>query len=136
MEAGEPLNQIRLDKWLWHARFFKTRSLASKICRARKIRINGTISSKASATVKVGDVLTFPKADTIKTIEVLAVGERRGPASEAQTLYKDLSVDAQKSSANTGEKPKEYPVLMREKGAGRPTKADRRAIDRLMDTDS
>ncbi len=132
METGEPVNQIRLDKWLWHARFFKTRSLASKTCRARKIRINGTISSKASATVKVGDVLTFPKADMIKTIEVLAVGERRGPASEAQLLYKDLSVDTQKQSADGKVNATEYGVPVREKGAGRPTKSERRAIDKLM----
>jgi ribosome-associated heat shock protein Hsp15 len=132
MEAGEPENQIRVDKWLWYARFFKTRSLASKICRARKIRINGTISSKASATVKVGDVLTFPKADIIKTIEVLAIGERRGPASEAQLLYKYLSIETQKQSADGTDKATSYGVLTREKGAGRPTKSDRRAIDKLM----
>jgi len=135
MSPDQPSTTIRLDKWLWHARFFKTRSLASKICRARKVRINGNISTKASATVKPGDVLTFPQANDIRTIKVLAPGERRGPAFEAQTLYEDLKPKAEGAGASAGsdnDTPISSKSPSREKGMGRPTKADRRALDRLM----
>lgn len=119
---------IRLDKWLWYARIFKSRSLAAKVCQAGKVRINRTAVAKASATVRVGDVLTLPQADRIRVLEIVDLGSRRGPAEEAQALYNDLSPPApprgRKGRASaSGES--------RDKGAGRPTKADRRATDRL-----
>jgi len=125
-EAGE---KIRLDKWLWHARFFKTRTLAGKICKGGKVRVNGTHAVKAASLIKPGDVLTFAKGEDVKVVKVLAPGERRGPATEAQTLYEDMSPPKPKAEDKklSGEAPK------RETGAGRPTKADRRAIDKLMD---
>ncbi|GHF14488.1 hypothetical protein GCM10017044_05730 [Kordiimonas sediminis] len=124
-EAGE---QIRLDKWLWFARFFKTRSIATKECKGRKIRINGTIIAKASATVRVGDVLTFPKAGHIRVIKILDLGVRRGPASEAALLFEDLAPPTASSEAEEGATGK---APARPKGMGRPTKADRRAFDKL-----
>jgi len=131
-ETGqESGGRIRLDKWLWHARFFKTRTLAAKICKGNKVRINGTHAVKASSIVKPGDVLTFPQANAIKVIKILASGERRGPASEAQTLYKDETpppVEVRSMVHTTS-------VARREAGAGRPTKADRRAINKLMEQD-
>jgi ribosome-associated heat shock protein Hsp15 len=139
MSPHQPSATIRLDKWLWHARFFKTRSLASKICRARKVRINGSISTKASTTVKPGDVLTFPQANDIRTIKVLAPGERRGPAVEAQTLYEDLTPKAEGTGASAGSDDNtsiSSKSPSREKGMGRPTKADRRALDKLMKSES
>jgi ribosome-associated heat shock protein Hsp15 len=81
---------LRVDKWLWYARFFKSRSLAAKHVQAGEIRVNRQRISKASAVLKVGDVLTFPVGDTIRVIEVAALGERRGPAPEARALYHDL----------------------------------------------
>lgn len=123
----ETENKIRLDKWLWHARFFKTRTLAGKICKGGKVRINGQHAVKASSTVKPGDVLTFPQANDIKVVKVLAPGERRGPAPEAQTLYEDLTPP--KPKADTPFEP--ATPAKREAGSGRPTKAERRAIDRL-----
>ena len=81
---------IRLDKWLWQARFFKSRSLASKVCAAGKIRVDGAVVKKAHYVVRVGNVLTFPKARDIRVIRIDALGERRGPASEAQTLYTEI----------------------------------------------
>lgn len=131
MAAEKDTGRLRIDKWLWHARFFKSRSLAAAQCRAKKVRINGSHCSKASASVTIGDVLTFPKAGDVKVIEIVALGKRRGPASEAQTLYKDLtppkapSEEAEHGAALSG------PV--REPGSGRPTKAERRATDRLRD---
>ena len=127
MALSETGERIRLDKWLWHARFFKTRSLAAKVCRAGKVRINGAHIKKASALVHLGDVLTFPQAKLIKIVKLLAVGERRGPAPEAQALYEDLSPPAPKQK----DKIKLQAPFVRDAGAGRPTKADRRAVDKL-----
>ncbi|MBT3783307.1 MAG: RNA-binding S4 domain-containing protein, partial [Rhodospirillaceae bacterium] len=81
----------RLDKWLWFSRFFKSRTLAGKACSGRKVRINGQIASKASVTVKVDDVLTFPRGHHIRVVRILDLGQRRGPAPEAQALYEDLA---------------------------------------------
>ena len=70
---------IRLDKWLWQARFFKTRSRAARTCAAHPVRINGEVVSKSHATVKPGDVLTFPLRSDIRVIEVLALGGVAAP---------------------------------------------------------
>jgi len=118
----------RLDVWLWYARFFKTRSLATKVCRANKVRINGDVIRKASVTVSVDDVLTFPQGNQIRIAKVLSLGHRRGPAPEAQLLYEDLTPPPVETKKTKSEK-----VAVREKGAGRPTKAERRATDRLRD---
>ena len=80
---------IRLDKWLWHARFFKTRGLAAETV-AGGVRLNGAWVTKPSTTVRPGDELAFKQAKTVRAIRVLAIGERRGPAAEAQTLYEDM----------------------------------------------
>jgi ribosome-associated heat shock protein Hsp15 len=82
--------KIRLDKWLWHARFAKTRSLAAKICE-NGIRIDGTLVAKPGASVRPGQVLTFALGRHVRVIELVAVGVRRGPAEEARTLYRDLA---------------------------------------------
>jgi ribosome-associated heat shock protein Hsp15 len=77
----------RLDKWLWHARFTKTRTLASQLIEAGHVRINRQKVLKSSACVKCGDVLTATVHGKVMVIEVLGLAERRGPAPEAQTLY-------------------------------------------------
>lgn len=81
------LGVIRLDKWLYHARFFKSRRLASRICVSGKVRVDGIIVQKAHHNVRVGNVLTFPKAKNIIVVRIDAVGVRRGPADEARLLY-------------------------------------------------
>jgi len=78
---------IRLDKWLWYARFFKSRGLASAICVQGKVRIDGQVVRKAHYVVRVGNVLTFPKAREVRVVRVEALGTRRGPATEAQAMY-------------------------------------------------
>lgn len=78
---------MRLDKWLWCARFYKTRGLAADLCEAGRIRINGQVTVKAHYAVRPGDILTLPQGSRVRIVEVLALGERRGPASEAATLY-------------------------------------------------
>ncbi|MDT1986253.1 MAG: RNA-binding S4 domain-containing protein [Planktomarina sp.] len=89
---NENLFNLRIDKWLWQARFFKTRSLATKLVKSGKLRINGTLIAKPSRCVVVGDVITFPKELNVRVIEIRDLGKRRGPASEAQALYTDLSL--------------------------------------------
>ncbi len=128
MPGDDASARLRLDKWLWQARFFKSRSLAAAHCRAKKVRINGAHCNKASATVQVGDILTFPKAGDVKVIEIVELGVRRGPATEAQTLYADLTPP--RETPETGTQVSCNPS--REKGMGRPTKTDRRALDRLQ----
>ncbi|MCP5382341.1 MAG: RNA-binding S4 domain-containing protein [Kordiimonadaceae bacterium] len=124
--TGTPDTQ-RVDVWLWHARFYKTRSLASKMVRGGKVRINGTICKKSSALVYPDDVLTFTRADEVLIAKIISLGIRRGPAPEARLLYEDLTPTrpAKKDKIQDS-------IINREKGSGRPTKSDRRAIDKLM----
>ena len=117
---SEPAQKLRIDKWLWHARFFKTRSLAAKVVSGGKLRVNGQPISKPAYLVSALDVLTFPQANDVRVIKVLEMGERRGPAPEAQQLYEDLDPP----------KPREAVIeqVPRFDGKGRPTKKDRRAL--------
>jgi len=124
--------RLRLDKWLWFARFFKSRSLAQKLCESGRLRINGQVVRKTHQTIKPDNVLTFPKGRDIRVIRVVALGTRRGPAPEAQTLYEDLERPQPRAASGTTEP---TAVAGREPGSGRPTKADRRAIDRLRGED-
>ena len=122
-------DQLRIDKWLWHARFFKTRTLAQTFIQAGKVRLNTERVEKAHTKVKPGDVLTFQRGPHVRLIKVGAIGARRGPASEAQTLYEDLApppVRASEPDPDTA-----GPAAQRDRGAGRPTKKQRRETDRL-----
>lgn len=106
---------IRLDKWLWQARFFKSRSLAAGVVTGGKVRIAGQPAMKPARAVGAGDILTFHQANDIRIVKILACGTRRGPAPEAQALYEDMSP------------PKVHvPKNPRFEGKGRPTKKDRR----------
>jgi ribosome-associated heat shock protein Hsp15 len=123
----------RIDKWLWQARFFKTRSLASKFVSDGHVRVargNGTQrADKPSAAVRPGDTLVFTANDRLRIIRVVSCAERRGPASEAQTLYDDQSPPP---PPKTGAPVKAF---ARDKGSGRPTKKDRRALSALKSDD-
>ncbi|AHD01461.1 RNA-binding S4 domain-containing protein [Leisingera methylohalidivorans] len=123
MDEGAP--KIRIDKWLWHARFFKTRSLAAKQVGAGHVRLNGTKTLKPAQNVAPGDVLTFVQAKVIRVVRVEAIGTRRGPAPEAQGLYFDMT-----------EKQEKIPANPKFEGKGRPDKKARRALDltRKQDT--
>jgi len=80
----------RVDKWLFHARFYRTRPLAQAATAAGRIRLNGTKIDKPGHALKPGDVLTLGRGGRVIAVKVLALAERRGPASEAQTLYEVL----------------------------------------------
>lgn len=125
---------LRLDKWLWFARFFKTRSLATKYVQSGRLRVNTAIIAKPHYAVKVGDVLTFPLRAGIKVVKVLDFGARRGPAAEAQALYEDLSPPP--PPKDTAEIDRPGRVAPRDAGSGRPTKRERRETDRLRGEDA
>ncbi|MFA5123578.1 RNA-binding S4 domain-containing protein [Zavarzinia sp.] len=82
---------LRLDKWLWHARFVKTRGLGADQAETGRVRLNGQPALKAHQTVRVGDVLTLSFGPWVRVVRVLGLGERRGPAPEAQSLYEDIT---------------------------------------------
>lgn len=92
--SGKPdplaAQKLRLDKWLWQARFVKTRGLAASLIEAGSVRVNGTRVTRPGRDVAAGDVLTFPQGGRIRVVRILALGLRRGPAPEAQELYTDL----------------------------------------------
>lgn len=125
---GDAEAKLRVDKWLWQARFFKTRGLAAELAGSGKLRINGSHSAKPSQTVRPGDVLTFPQGKRIRVIRVEAIGQRRGPASEAQALYTDLEPATPPPAPEPAQ-------AAREPGAGRPTGKQRREIDALRRSD-
>ncbi|CUW37809.1 Ribosome-associated heat shock protein implicated in the recycling of the 50S subunit [Magnetospirillum sp. XM-1] len=80
----------RLDKWLFFCRFFKSRALAANVVESGGVRLNGQSVAKPAHAVKPGDRLSFPAGPYTRTVEVVAPGTRRGPAPEAQGLYRDL----------------------------------------------
>lgn len=119
---AEPGEKLRLDKWLWFARFFKTRSLSAARVAAGDVRVNGERVTKRATTVQAGDILTFAIGDHVRVIEVVATGTRRGPAPEAQALYTDMSPERPQREDPVPQNP-------RYEGKGRPTKRDRRIAD-------
>lgn len=91
--------KLRLDKWLFHARFFKSRDLAQDCVESGHLRLNAQRCKKPGHGVVVGDVLTFAQGGQIRVVRVLALAERRGPATEAQALYCDLDAPGADASA-------------------------------------
>jgi ribosome-associated heat shock protein Hsp15 len=133
-----PAPSQRLDKWLWFARVVKSRTLAATLVTDGKIRVNRARVVKPSHLVKAGDVITAGTHRDVRTLKVLAPGARRGPPSEAMSLYEELtpplaltrSSPARRGQpGGEGEQPSEAGT--REPGAGRPTKKERRQTDWL-----
>lgn len=119
----------RIDKWLFFARVVKSRSLAAKLVQAGKVRLNREKIDQAAQNVKPGDVLTISLDRRILVLKILSAGTRRGPFEEARALYEDLSPPPEARAAEPS------PVAERDPGAGRPTKRERRAIDRFEGRD-
>ncbi|MEM7619353.1 MAG: RNA-binding S4 domain-containing protein [Pseudomonadota bacterium] len=127
----------RLDKWLWFSRLVKTRSLASRLISAGKVRINKIKTVKPAHLIRSDDVLTTTFNKSVQVYKVLQLGQRRGPATEAQQLYDDIT--PKETDSNETKKPNETakrplplaistPSPTREQGMGRPTKRDRRKL--------
>jgi len=123
MSAGAD-ESVRLDRWLWAARMFRSRTLAADACDGGKVHVNG-IAAKPHKSIRVGDRLTVTIERTQRDLEVRELSERRGPFVEAQRLYVDHTPPPPPRTE------REAPVVMREPGSGRPTKRERRQIDRL-----
>jgi ribosome-associated heat shock protein Hsp15 len=119
---------VRIDKWLWAARFFKTRALASRACELGRIESNGQ-TAKASREVRAGDLLQVKNDSGQFQVEVLVLSEMRGPAAIAQTLYRETDA-SRELRLKLAEERKAMPRVeaLRE---GKPSKRDRREIDRL-----
>jgi len=125
--------KIRIDKWLWAARFYKTRSLASEAIKGGKVSVNSH-RAKPSREVELGDSLVLRQGFDEKTVIVQALSDKRGPATVAQQLYQETADSIQKR-----EKEKELRKLaavQRPHGEGRPTKRSRRQIHRFTHSES
>ena len=126
-ESTAPVAAQRLDKWLWFARIAKSRTLAAQLVQDGKVRVNRAKVAKPAHAVRPDDVLTIVIRGNIQVLKVLAPGVRRGPSAEARQLYELLSPPVGSASAQPaalGERPH---------GAGRPSKRERRLIDRLTE---
>ncbi|HEY4371303.1 MAG TPA: RNA-binding S4 domain-containing protein [Burkholderiales bacterium] len=121
------MDKTRIDKWLWAARFYKTRSLATDACDGNKVRINGAII-KPAKEVKPGDLVSFPAGWFDWEVEVLAISDKRGSAAIAQTLYRETEASAQGRAAES-ERRRKFAEPAAEIHA-RPTKRDRRTLDK------
>jgi ribosome-associated heat shock protein Hsp15 len=94
----EGVPALRLDKWLWQTRFFKTRTLAAEVVSKGKVRVNGRRVTKPATAVRVNDVLTFTQGDRVRVIRITGLPERRGPAPEAAGHYEE----SQRPGVNPG----------------------------------
>ena len=122
------MTSVRMDKWLWAARFFKTRALAARACELGRIQSNGQ-AAKPAREVKIGDMLHVANAGGEFQVEVVLLSEVRGPASVAQTLYRETEASREQRLKVAAEHKamKQFEQLP----AGRPSKRDRRKIIQL-----
>src|SRR5215216_5378411 len=116
-----PEDRQRIDKWLWHARVVRTRSAAAALAASGRVRVNGQRIDAASRAVRLGDVVTVGLDRTVRVMKVTSFADRRGGAEAARALYDDLVAPA----------PPAPPAAERDRGAGRPSKRERRELYRL-----
>jgi len=119
---------LRLDKWLVFARFFKTRSIAAAVIENGRVRIDGASVTKPHYKLRIGEVLTFPQGSFVRVVRVVTLPRRRGPAPEAQLCYEDLSPPEEQVPLPRTARAS---VGRRDPGAGRPTKRERRELERF-----
>ncbi|MEM9304075.1 MAG: RNA-binding S4 domain-containing protein [Pseudomonadota bacterium] len=120
---------LRLDKWLWAARFFKTRTLARAAVEGGKVHLNDA-RVKPARQVRVGDLLSITRGRVHFEVEVVALSDRRGPAPEAQALYAETRASVERREREAEERRQRREALANRDG-GRPSKKDRRDLDRL-----
>ena len=119
----------RIDKWLWHARLVRTRSAAAALAASGHVRLNGARIAAPAKAVKAGDVVTIALDARVRVLKVTGFALRRGAAEAGRALYEDLAPVDPAGPAPAGERA--APAGARERGSGRPTKQDRRAIARF-----
>jgi ribosome-associated heat shock protein Hsp15 len=124
-------DRVRLDKWLWAARFFKTRSLATEAVAGGKVEVNGERAKPAKA-IKRGDQVRLRLGAFEHTLNVRALSDRRGPAPVAQTLYEETEASRQ-ARERVAEQLRLAPAPFVYEEKGRPTKKDRRALTKLVE---
>ena len=120
------MDTVRLDVWLWAARFFKTRALAKKACELGRI-ISHNVAAKPARDVRVSDMMKITTDSGEFTIEVLGVSEVRGPAPEAQKLYREME-ESKEARRKAAEERRNNPLFFEPAPLGRPNKRDRRRI--------
>ena len=123
------MDSIRIDKYLWAVRIYKTRSEATDACNGNKVRLDG-VPVKPGKAVKVGETLEVHKGPATLTYKVLQLSSNRMGAQLVPDFLEDLTPESERAKFHA---PRETIVLRREKGTGRPTKKDRRELDHLMD---
>jgi len=124
------LDRQRIDKWLWHARVVRTRSAAAALAASGHVRVNGQRIDGASRPVRLGDVVTVGLDRSVRVLKVVAFAERRGPAASVHALAEDLTPVSEPAAG-----PPPTAAGLRQPGAGRPTKRDRRAIAHMQGED-
>ncbi len=129
--AAEENNKVRIDKWLWAARFFKTRSLAAKAVSGGKVHLNEA-RVKAARSIAVGDRLRINRNNTEFVVDVLALADKRGPAKVAQTLYRETEESVAAREQLREEKKVERLVTAGMVPPKRPGKRDRRLIKKFI----
>ena len=125
--------QIRLDRWLWAARFFKTRGLATEAINGGKVHLNGQ-RTKPGKTVRIGNRLSISKGQMEWEVEVKAIALQRRPAKEAVLLYEETAESLSKRTAMT--ELQQQARLASPQPTGRPNKRDRRRMDKFIQRDS
>ena len=130
--AETPLHKERLDRFLHFSRAVKSRTLAQKLIESGAVRVNSERTDRTDYKVGAGDVLTMSLHNRIIVWRILDAGTRRGPASEAQGLYEDISPPSLPKAERS---PYDAAIAERGPGAGRPTKKERRETDRLIEGD-
>ena len=118
---------VRIDKWLWAVRLYKSRSIATAACSGGKVRIGGQII-KPARSLRGGEVVSATLGELTRTVKVVTLIEQRVGAPDAATCYEDLTPPSEYQKPRS---PDFRPILIRSKGQGRPTKRDRRRIERL-----
>lgn len=118
-------DRLRIDKWLWFARLARTRTLAQKLAVSGRVRINREKTETAARPVKIGDVLTIALDSGVRVLRIVGFAIRRGPATEARHLYEDLAPPPPAAQAPSASR-----------SGGRPTKRDRRNLDKFRDNPS
>jgi len=129
VQMATETEKLRIDKYLWSIRLFKTRSLATGDCKAGRVKLNGQ-NIKPSYVVKVGDIYQVQKGIERKIVKVLGLLERRVDAKTAVQFYEDQTPEEETTAYKSAF---HAPILTRDRGAGRPTKRDRREIDDLKE---
>lgn len=129
--AGKTLNRLRVDKWLWCARFFKTRSIATDAISKNRVRVDGQ-RIKPSRTVQIGDTVQIEKSPYVFDVTVLGLNDKRRPASEASMLYEESTASIAARELQSASAKLDYQTQVGLAGSGRPSKKQRRQIIRFQ----